>query len=56
MVSRRSTEKFEGGFETRVARTQEMVIGLHATLTRFSLGLVGAVIVALVAALSSARL
>lgn len=47
--------KFEG-LHDQIARTQEMVIGLHATLTRFSLGLVGAVIVALVAALSSARL
>lgn len=52
-------EKVDAKFEAmhdQIARTQEMVIGLHATLTRFSLGLVGAVIVALVAALVSARL
>ena len=47
-------EKVDAKFEAvhdQIARTQEMVIGLHATLTRFSLGLVGAVIVAVVAAL-----
>ena len=47
-------EKVDAKFETvaeQIARTQEMVIGLHATLTRFSLGLVGAVIVAVIAAL-----
>jgi chromosome segregation ATPase len=47
-------EKVGAKFETvneQIARTQEMVIGLHATLTRFSLGLVGAVIVAVIAAL-----
>jgi septation ring formation regulator EzrA len=47
-------EKVDAKFEAvhdQIARTQEMVIGLHATLTRFSLGLVGAVIVAIVAAL-----
>src|SRR6187551_3745696 len=35
-------EKVDAKFETvnvQIARTQEMVIGLHATLTRFSLGL-----------------
>lgn len=42
--------KFEGVYD-QIARTQEMVIGLHATLSRFSLGLVGAVIVAVIAAL-----
>jgi archaellum component FlaC len=35
----------------QIARTQEMVIGLHATLTRFSLGFLGAAIVAVIAAL-----
>jgi chromosome segregation ATPase len=35
----------------QIARTQEMVIGLHATLTRFSLGFLGAAIVAALAAL-----
>jgi septation ring formation regulator EzrA len=47
-------EKVDAKFEAvhdQIARTQEMVIGLHATLTRFSLGLVGAVIVAVIAAL-----
>jgi chromosome segregation ATPase len=47
-------EKVDAKFETihdQIVRTQEMVIGLHATLTRFSLGLLGAVIVAVVAAL-----
>jgi chromosome segregation ATPase len=47
-------EKVDAKFEAvhdQIARTQEMVIGLHATLTRFSLGLVGAVIVAVLAAL-----
>jgi archaellum component FlaC len=42
--------KFDGVNE-QIARTQEMVIGLHATLTRFSLGFVGAAIVAVIAAL-----
>lgn len=42
--------KFEGVNE-QIARTQEMVIGLHATLTRFSLGFLGAAIVAVIAAL-----
>jgi archaellum component FlaC len=41
--------KFDGVNE-QIARTQEMVIGLHATLTRFSLGFLGAAIVAVVAA------
>jgi len=47
-------DKVDAKFETvneQIARTQEMVIGLHATLTRFSLGLLGAVIVAVLAAL-----
>jgi len=47
-------EKVDARFETmhdQIVRTQETVIGLHATLTRFSLGLAGAVIVAVVAAL-----
>lgn len=47
-------EKADAKFETihdQIVRTQEMIIGLHATLTRFSLGLLGAVIVAVVAAL-----
>jgi predicted nuclease with TOPRIM domain len=47
-------EKVDAKFEAvhdQIARTQEMVIGLHVTLTRFSLGLVGAVIVAAIAAL-----
>lgn len=43
-------ERFEAVHD-QIARTQEMVIVLHATLTRFSLGLVGAVIVAAIAAL-----
>jgi archaellum component FlaC len=42
--------KFDGVNE-QIARTQEMVIGLHATLTRFSLGFLGAAIVAVIAAL-----
>jgi chromosome segregation ATPase len=42
--------KFEGVNE-QIARTQEMVIGLHATLTRFSLGFLGAALVAVIAAL-----
>src|ERR1700709_1971401 len=42
--------KFEGVSE-QIARTQEMVIGLHATLTRASLGFLGAAIVAALAAL-----
>lgn len=42
--------KFEGVNE-QIARTQEMVIGLHATLTRFSLGFLGAAVVAVIAAL-----
>jgi chromosome segregation ATPase len=43
-------EKFEA-VNDQIARTQEMVIGLHATLTRFSLGFLGAAIVAAIAAL-----
>jgi len=35
----------------QIARTQEMVVGLHATLTRFSLGFLGAALVAIIAAL-----
>jgi chaperonin cofactor prefoldin len=42
--------KFEAVHE-QIARTQEMVIGLHGTLTRFSLGFLGAAIVAVIAAL-----
>jgi archaellum component FlaC len=42
--------KFEG-VNDQIARTQEMVIGLHATLTRFSLGFLGAALVAVIAAL-----
>jgi archaellum component FlaC len=42
--------KFEAVNE-QIARTQEMVIGLHVTLTRFSLGFLGAAIVAVIAAL-----
>ena len=42
--------KFEG-VNDQIVRTQEMVIGLHATLSRFSLGFLGAAIVAVVAAL-----
>jgi predicted nuclease with TOPRIM domain len=47
-------EKVDAKFETihdQIVRTQEMIVGLHATLTRFSLGFAGAVIVAVVAAL-----
>lgn len=47
-------EKVDAKFEAvndQIARTQEMVIGLHATLTRFSLGFLGAAIVAVIAAL-----
>jgi chaperonin cofactor prefoldin len=39
------------GLNHEIARTQGMVIGLHATLTRFSLGLVATVVVAVIAAL-----
>jgi archaellum component FlaC len=45
-------ERFDK-IDERFNRSQEMVIGLHATLTRFSLGLAGAVIVAVVAALTA---
>jgi septation ring formation regulator EzrA len=47
-------EKVDAKFEAvndQIARTQEMVIGLHATLTRFSLGFLGAAVVAVIAAL-----
>lgn len=47
-------EKVDDKFEAllgQVIHTQEMVIGVHATLTRFSLGLAGAAIVAILAAL-----
>lgn len=47
-------EKVDAKFEAvsaQIARTQEMVIGLHATLTRFSLGFLGAAVVAGIAAL-----
>jgi len=47
-------ERVDAKFEVvndQIARTQEMVIGLHATLTRFSLGFLGAAIVAVIAAL-----
>lgn len=42
--------KFDAVYD-QIARTQEMVIGLHAMLSRFSLWFAGAVIVAVVAAL-----
>ncbi len=47
-------EKVDAKFEAihdQIARTQVMVIGLHATLTRFSLGFLGAALVAVIAAL-----
>jgi predicted nuclease with TOPRIM domain len=47
-------EKVDAKFEAihdQIVRTQEMVIGLHATLTRFSLGFLGAALVAIIAAL-----
>ncbi len=47
-------EKVDAKFEAvndQIARTQEMVIGLHATLTRFSLGFLGVAVVAVIAAL-----
>ncbi|HVY77426.1 MAG TPA: hypothetical protein VG898_02860 [Solirubrobacterales bacterium] len=47
-------EKADAKFEAmhdQIARTQETILGLHATLTRFSLWLAGAVIVAVIAAL-----
>jgi uncharacterized coiled-coil DUF342 family protein len=47
-------EKVDAKFDVvngQIARTQEMVIGLHATLTRFSLAFLGAAIVAVIAAL-----
>lgn len=47
-------EKIDERFEKvndQIARTQEMIIGLHATLTRFSLGFLGAAMVAVIAAL-----
>jgi predicted nuclease with TOPRIM domain len=47
-------EKVDAKFEAihdEIVRTQEMVIGLHATLTRFSLGFLGTAIVAVIAAL-----
>jgi chaperonin cofactor prefoldin len=46
----RVDEKFDV-VNAQIARTQEMVIGLHATLTRFSLGFLGAALVAIIAAL-----
>jgi predicted nuclease with TOPRIM domain len=47
-------EKVDAKFEAihdQITRTQEMVIGLHATLTRFSLGFLGAALVAVIAAI-----
>jgi hypothetical protein len=55
-----SGRKFDARFETvdakfeavtdQIARTQEMVIGLNTTLTRFSLGFFGAAVIAVLAA------
>ncbi len=47
-------EKMDAKFDAvhdQIARTQEMVIGLHAMLSRFSLWFAGAVVVTVVAAL-----
>jgi archaellum component FlaC len=49
-------EKVDDEFEAihnQIVHTQEMVISLHATLTRFSLGFLGAALVAIIAALAA---
>lgn len=46
----RVDERFES-VDERINRAQELIIGLNATLTRFSLGFAGAVVVAVLAAL-----
>jgi predicted nuclease with TOPRIM domain len=49
-------ERVDGKFEAihnQIVHTQEMVISLHATLTRFSLGFLGAALVAVIAALAA---